>query len=80
MHSSGKIIKLEEWEPFFGAMPAKPEATTENVRYIHENDDIIILHSIGTFPNGSKEAVMYIGLLKDGKIWQTETVSIPLFK
>ncbi|MDA9246050.1 hypothetical protein N9P21_00235 [Rhodobacteraceae bacterium] len=63
MHSSRKVIKLEEWEPFFRAMPANPEATTGNVRYIYENDDIIILHSIGIFPNGSKHAVMHIGLL-----------------
>ena len=79
MHSSRKVIKLEEWEPFFGAMPANPEATTGNVRCIYENDDIIILYSIGTFPNGSKHAIMYIGLLEDGKIWRTETASTPLF-
>ena len=78
MHSSGKIIKLEEWKTFFGAMLANPKVTRENVRCIYENDEIMIVHSIGTFPNGSKDAIMYVGLLKDGKIWRTETGSTPL--
>ena len=32
MHSSRKIIKLEEWKPFFGAMLANLKVTRENVR------------------------------------------------
>lgn len=78
MHSSGKVIKLEEWKQFFGAMLQNPDVKRENVRCLYENNEIVVIHSIGTFPNGSKDAIMYVGLLKDGKIWRTETGSTPL--
>ena len=50
----------------------------ENARLIYENDDIIVMHSIGTFPNGSRDAVMYVGLKRDGKIYKSETGSTPI--
>ena len=36
------------------------------------------MHSIGTFQNGSKDAVMYVGLKKGGRIYKSETGSTPI--
>ena len=78
MHSSGAIIKLDEWKEFFGKMIKNPDVKNESARLIYENEDIIVMHSIGTFPNGSKDAVMYVGLKKGGKIYKSETGSTPI--
>ena len=37
-------------------------------------------HSIATFPNGTTDAVMYVGILKDGRLFRTETGSTPINK
>ena len=63
-HSTGKVIKLEEWKEFFGKILQNPDVKRDNVRCIYENEDIIVIHSITTFPNG-KDAVMYVGLKRD---------------
>ena len=47
-------------------------------KIVLENDEIIVMHSIGTFPNGSRDAVMYVGLKRDGKIYKSETGSTPI--
>ena len=78
MHSTGAIITLDQWREFFGNMLKNPAVKNENARLIYENDDIIVMHSIGTFPNGSKDAVMYVGLKRGGKIYKSETGSTPL--
>ena len=78
MHSTGAVIKLEEWKEFFGKMLQNPDVKRDNVRCIYENEDILVMHSIGTFPNGSRDAMMYVGLKRDGKIYRSETGSTPL--
>ena len=78
MHSTGATITLVQWEEFFGNMLKKPDVKNENARLIYENDDILVMHSIGTFPNGSRDAVMYVVLKRDGKIYKSETGSTPL--
>jgi hypothetical protein len=45
---------------------------------LYENDDVMIMHQIMTFPNGSKEALMMVNMLKAGKIVSTETGATPL--
>ena len=51
MHSTGAVIKLEEWKEFFGKMLQNPDVKNDNARCIYENADIIVIHSIGTFWN-----------------------------
>ena len=78
MHSTVATITLEQCKEFFGNMLKNPDVKNENARLIYENDDIIVMHSIGTFPNGSRDAVMYVGLKRDGKIYKSETGSTPI--
>ena len=54
------------------------ELEVESRRCIYENDDILIMHTVATFPNGDREAVLASCLLKDGKIWRQETGATPL--
>jgi hypothetical protein len=49
-------------------------------RCLYENDDILVEHSIMDFPDGTREAVMHVHLLKDGKIIRTETGATPVAK
>lgn len=65
MHSTGKVVVSEK-------------LIRSDVRCTYENDGIMVSHAIVTFPNGSTDALMYAGILKDGKLFRTETGSTPL--
>ena len=43
-----------------------------------QNDDILVDHSVLSFPDGSKEAVLACHMKKEGKIISTETGATPL--
>ena len=49
-----------------------------NNRCLYENDDILVYHNIGTFPDGTKESIIVVHTLKDGKIIRTESGATPL--
>ena len=78
MHSTGKVLDLNDWQEMFSKIIAGDDFKREKVRCIYENDDIMVSHSIATFPNGTTDAVMYVGILKDGKLFRTETGSTPI--
>ena len=42
-------------------------------KYCYENDDILVVHNVISFPDGSKEAVLACHVKKDGKIISSET-------
>ena len=46
----------------------------------YENDDILVVHNVISFPDGSKEAVLACHMKKDEKIISTETGATPLCK
>ena len=50
----------------------------ENMRWIYENDDILVVHSFTTIPSGDKEAVLMVHKKKDGLFWRTETGATPI--
>ena len=49
-------------------------------RLVYENDDILVVHSINDYPDGSREAVLAAYTLKGGKISRLETGATPLAK
>ena len=65
MHSTGKVLDLNDWKEMFSQIIAGDNFKRENVRCIYENDDIMVAHSIATFPNRTTDTVMYVGILKD---------------
>ena len=56
----------------FDAMKEEKLKFEEN-RCIYENEDILVMHSIGHFPDGTKEAIMAVHTLSNGKIVKTES-------
>jgi len=45
---------------------------------VYENADILVQHSFMSYPDDTKEAVMMVAMLKDGKITRMETGATPL--
>ena len=76
MHSDNSKISADEWRDRMSSMIGKLKQ--ENLRCIYENDDILVTHFIMTFPNGTRDAVMYVATKRDGKILRIETGSTPL--
>ena len=50
----------------------------ESSRCIYENNDILVQHAFMSYPDDSREAVMLVAMLKDGKIISMETGATPL--
>ena len=78
LHSTGKVIRRDEWKETFGKLIASDKFKRDKNRCVYENDDIMVSHSFVTFPNGTTDAVMYVGILKDGKLFRVETGSTPM--
>ena len=80
-HQSGEEVSKENWTAtvagMFSAM-SKGKLTFTDHRCIYENDDILVIHSIGSFPDSSKEAIMAVHSLKDGTIIRTESGATPI--
>ena len=78
MHSTGKIMNREEYKQTIGQVILSGKLARNDVRCIYENDDIMVEHAMVTFPSGSTDAVLVVMILKDGKVFRTETGSTPL--
>ena len=69
-HSTGKHIPREELSKWFMSDDAPK---TEKQRIIYENDEIGIAHFFVSFKDGSRQAVLAVYIIKDGKIIRSET-------
>lgn len=79
-HQSGS----EMHKPQFGDMIQRMMASDDMImgarRCIYENDDILVVHSINDYPDGTREAVLMSCTKKNGKIVRVETGATPLKK
>ena len=75
-HQSNTKVSKSEWthvvRSMFNAMK-EGNLNFENNRCIYENEDILVIHNIGIFPDNTKEAIMAVHTLIDGKIIKTES-------
>ena len=69
-HSTGKHIPREELGKWFMSDDAPK---IENQRIIYENDEIGVGHFFVSFKDGSRQAVLAVYIIKDGKIIRSET-------
>ena len=69
-HSTGKHISREELGKWFMSNDAPK---TDKQRIIYENDEIGVAHSFVSFKDGSRQAVLAVYIIKDGKIIRSET-------
>ena len=79
-HQSGTTMNRGEILGMIKSMFASGAVVQNGHRCIYENEDIMIEHSIMDFSDGSREAVLVVHSIKDGKIIRTETGATPLEK
>ena len=72
-HQSGKTMNKATTGDMLRKMMASDSMSVRDGRCIYENADILVEHSVMDFPDGTREAVMEVHTLKDGKILRTET-------
>ncbi len=78
-HQSGTEMRKPEIVEMLGNMMASG-GDFGDTRLIYENDDILVVHSINDYPDGSRESLLAAYSLKDGKITRLETGATPLAK
>lgn len=61
-HASGTQMNKAEIKPFIEKIFTQTELSFTKPRCLYENNDILVHHQIMTFADGSKEAVMVVGL------------------
>ena len=80
-HQSNTTLSREEWismvKTMFEAMK-NGKMENQSSRCIYENNDILVQHDVISFPDGTKEAIIGVHNLKDGKIIKTETGATPI--
>ena len=69
-HSTGEEIPRDELSKWV-ISPDAPKS--ENARIIYENDEIGVAHYFVSFKDGSRQAVLVVYTIKDGKIIRSET-------
>ncbi len=69
-HSTGEEIGRDVLGEWFMSDDAPK---SEKNRIIYENDEIGVAHSFVTFKDGSKQAVLIVYTIRDGKIIRSET-------
>ncbi|MDC3063214.1 hypothetical protein OA253_01205 [Alphaproteobacteria bacterium] len=45
----------------------------EKNRCLYENNDILVIHNVGNFPDNTKEAIIAVHTILNGKIIKTES-------
>lgn len=79
-HQSGTTFNKEQMLGMITAMLANDAVQQNNYRCIYENDEVLVEHSVMDFPDGTREAVLAVHTIKDGRILKTETGATPLQK
>lgn len=77
-HQTGHKMNRDEIAAMLRKMMEPGGADMGQRRCIYENDDILVVHSVNDYPDGSREAVLAAYSLKDGKITRLETGATPL--
>ena len=77
-HKSGDTFSKSEWAPMVAGMMENEKFIRESSRCVYENDDVLVMHSFMSYPDDSREAVMMVAMLRDGKIISIETGATPL--
>jgi hypothetical protein len=68
-HKSGNQFTKTEWVSMAAGMMTNPKFV---------NDEILVSHDFMSYPDDTKEAVMLVCMIKDGKIIRMETGATPL--
>tara|TARA_B100000959_G_C14650187_1_gene488026 strand:- start:4 stop:333 length:330 start_codon:yes stop_codon:yes gene_type:complete len=72
-HQTGTTMNKTQMSEMMASMMANKEVVINEPRCIYENEDILVEHSVMDFPDGTREAVMAVHTIKDGRVTRTET-------
>lgn len=79
-HQSGSEMGKPQFADLIRKMMASGDMNMGARRCIYENDDILVVHSVNDYPDGSREAVLMACTKTDGRISRVETGATPLQK
>jgi uncharacterized protein (TIGR02246 family) len=79
-HQSGTEMSKSQFGEMIQKMMKSDVTDMGERRCIYENDDILVMHSVNDYPDGSREAVLMACTKKNGKINRVETGATPLSK
>ena len=71
-------VNKQDWTPVVTAMMQSDALEVLSTRCLYENSEILVMHQVMKFPDATKEAVLIVHNLKDGKIIRSETGATPL--
>ena len=72
-HQDGSSMDKQAFAEKTGNLMSSGSLEIQSQRCIYENDDILVSHTVVDFPDGTREAVMSVHKLKDGRIIEMET-------
>ena len=72
-HQSGTTMSKADMAAMMAEMSNGSDWSVKDQRCIYENDDILVEHSVMSFPDGTREAILTANTLKNGKIIRMET-------
>tara|TARA_B100000795_G_scaffold266558_1_gene249934 strand:+ start:252 stop:584 length:333 start_codon:yes stop_codon:yes gene_type:complete len=72
-HQTGTTVNKAEFSKFVAEGNSKSTSKMAMARCIYENDDIMVDHSVMRFPDGSRESIIRVRMIEDGKIIRMET-------
>ena len=77
-HQTGTSMNKSEMDAMIPEMMKNNVFNTDSHRKIYENDHILVEHYVMNFPDGTKEAIIGVNTLRDGKILRLETGVTPI--
>ncbi len=72
-HKSGNSFNKDKWSSMVTGMMGNDKFVQESSRLVYENEEIMVDHSFMSYPDDTREAVMLVAMIKDGKIIKMET-------
>ena len=72
-HQTKTQRSKKDFAEMVSAMMSSDNLEVTNQRCVYENDDILIQHNFMSYPDDTRQAVMLVSILKDGKIISLES-------
>ena len=77
-HATNTRLSRADWLPIMHGMMDSDDLKIHDSRCLYENDEVLVMHNVMSFPDGTSEAVLVMHTKKDGMILSTETGATPL--
>ena len=72
-HQSGTTMNKAQFSEMVSGMQTNTGYEELMRRCIYENNDILVVHSVMRFKDGSRESVIAVNMLENGKVIRTES-------